>query len=114
MGNSYDFTKQDVYAIDSFLSLAFYNGYEEDVRDIRQSLYKAFSFDPDDKWKTVSRPNWKERCGRDKIEEFGGIFWSWLVLQYGDYGTSPRFGWIYAENARRLYNIISESLENDQ
>ena len=109
MRSVYDFTEQDKRAIDSFLSLAFYNGYEEDVEDIKKSLYKAFEFDAEDKYKTVSRPDWKKKCGRDKIEEFGGIFWSWLVLQYGDYGTSPRFGWIYAETARRLYNIMNES-----
>lgn len=110
----HDFTKQDVEAIGSFLSLAFYNGYEEDVSDIRKSLYKAFAFDPEDKFKTVSRPeNWS-KCHNRKVDEFGGIFWSWLVLRYGDYGTSPRFGWIYGENARRLYTIISERLEDNE
>lgn len=111
---SYDFTRQDVNAIQSFLSLAFYNGYEEDITDIKKSLYKAFNFDVDDKYKNVSRPeHWKREIGH-KVDDFGGIFWSWLVLQYGDYGTSPRFGWIYAENARRLYTIISELLEDNE
>jgi hypothetical protein len=110
----YDFTKQDVEAIHSFLSLAFYNGYEEDVADIRKVLYKAFSFDVDDKYKTVLRPeHWSKKINH-KIDDFGGIFWSWLVLQYGDYGTSPRFGWIYAENSRRLYTIISGLLESEE
>ena len=104
---NYDFTRQDVDAINSFLLLATYNGHENDVRDIITALYKAFKIDADEIYKSVRRPDW-----RDKTDEFGGIFWSWLVLQYGDYGTSPRFGWIYAENARKLYTIMSELIES--
>lgn len=104
----YDFTRQDVDAIGSFLSLAWYNGYEESVKDIMKVLNTAFKFDVDNKYKAIFRP---EQWGYE-TDNFGAIFWSWLVLQYGDYGTSPRFGWLYPENSRRLYTIMSELLED--
>ena len=44
------------------------------------------------------------------VDEFGGIFWSWLVLRYGDYGTSPRYGWIYKEDAKKLFMIQMENM----
>ena len=53
------------------------------------------------------------KCGRAKVDEFGGIFWSWLVLRYGDYGTSPRYGWIYKEDAKKLYDIIQALYDTD-
>lgn len=111
MGNNNKFEQGDVDAIDSFLSLACYNGYEEDVTDIMNELHKMF--ESTDKFDSARRPDWKIKCGRDKVNEFGGIFWSWLVLQYGDYGTSPRYGWIYKEDAKNLYDIMQAIYDTD-
>ena len=104
-------TEIDKQAIHSFLSLACYNGYEDDVQDILKALEVAFRCD--DKYKAVMRPDWK-RYKDSKIDEFGGIFWSWLVIQYGDYGTSPRFGWLYPREAREIANFIKESLQDNE
>ena len=30
---------------------------------------------------------------------FPRVFWSTLVMEYGEYGTSPRYGWITERNA---------------
>lgn len=111
MENNNKFTQGDVDAINSFLSLACYNGYEEDVTDILNELHKMF--ESTDKFDSAKRPDWKVKCGRDKVDEFGGIFWSWLVLRYGDYGTSPRYGWIYKEDAKKLYDIIQAIYDTD-
>jgi hypothetical protein len=108
------FTEQDKDAIESFLSLAFYNGWEQDVKDVCEALSVSRTIEIKNGYEPVSRPDWKAKCGRDKIDEFGGIFWSWLVLQYGDYGTSPRYGWIYVENARKILEIIEEIYEEEQ
>lgn len=92
MEENYEFTEQDKDAIESFLSLAFYNGWEQDIEDICEALRVSKTIEPRNCYEPISRPDWKAKCGRDKTNEFGGIFWSWLVLQYGDYGTSPRYG----------------------
>lgn len=113
MENNNKFTQGDVDAINSFLSLACYNGYEEDITDIMNELHKMF--ESTDKFDSAKRPDWKVKCGRDKVDEFGGIFWSWLVLRYGDYGTSPRYGWIYKEDAKNcmiLYRLFMIQMEN--
>ena len=105
-------TDADRQAIHSFLSLACYNGYEEDIQDILKALKTAFRCD--DKYKAISRPDWEKKYGDYKIDEFGGIFWSWLVIQYGDYGTSPRFGWLYPREAREIADFIEETLQNNE
>ena len=105
MNYDYDFTETDVYAIESFILLADYNRYEQDILDIMEQLQAMFQSKAE--YDCATRPDWTLKCGRDKVDEFGGIFWAWLVLQYGDYGTSPRFGWIYKETAKKLYNIMS-------
>ena len=108
-----DFTMKDKEAIRSFVLLASYNGYMQDIKNILKTLFRAYDFDPVSpvaQYNSILRPRDWEKCSGMKVDEFGGIFWSWLVLQYGEYGTSPRFGWIYAENARRLYSILGECL----
>lgn len=116
MSDVHDFTQEDINAIDSFLSIAFYNGYEEDVNDIVECLKESLKNDLtfENSYKSISRPDWQSKYGRSKVDEFGGIFWSWLVLQYGDYGTSPRYGWIYMYNARKILEIIQELQQEDQ
>lgn len=111
MTDKYKFTQADVNAINNFLSLACYNGWEDDVKDIMRSLKQSYKLE--NKLGSVQRPDWKKKCGRDKIEEFGGIFWSWLVIGSGEYGTSPRFGWIYRDNAQVLYDIMDNLLKTD-
>ena len=113
MADVNEFTEQDKDAIESFISLAFYNGWEQDIKDICEVLSIAKTIDIKNGYEPISRPDWSKKCGRNKIDEFGGIFWSWLVLQYGDYGTSPRFGWIYVENARKILEIIEEIYEEE-
>ena len=36
------------------------------------------------------------------------ILWSVLVVMYGDYGTSPRYGWLEAEHRDILIEIIKK------
>lgn len=112
MENNYGFSENEVSAISSFLALAHYNGYEDDIKDILKELKKSFAVNGVYDCICISRPDWKSKCGKDKIDEFGGIFWSWLISQYGDYGTSPRYGWIYKDNGINLYKIIKKLWEN--
>lgn len=88
-------------AIMSFLWLAWYNGFLEEVNDIYEALKKADEY-------TVSRPDkWREKQEWG-VDEPCGVFWSWLVMMYGDYGTSPRFGWIESKNAEYLISVFEE------
>ena len=111
MNDNYNFTPEDTHAIEAFISLACYNGYGKDITDILDELHKMV--DSTKQFDVARRPDWKTKCGKDKVDEFGGIFWSWLVLRYGDYGISPRFGWIDKENAKKLYDIIQAIYDTD-
>ena len=82
MNYDYDFTETDVYVIESFILLADYNRYEQDILDIMEQLQEMFQSKAE--YDCATRPHWTLKCGRDKVDEFGGIFWAWLVLQYGD------------------------------
>ena len=47
-----------------------------------------------------------------KHDEFSNnqfeIFWMMLVLMYGDYGTSPRSGWLNMENKNEIISFIDQ------
>lgn len=42
------------------------------------------------------------------------ILMSAIVMQYGEYGTSPRFGWIYDEHKEKVLAHLKELLEYHQ
>ena len=42
----------------------------------------------------------------------GDIMYGILVILYGDFGTSPRSGWIYDENREYLIDCIDEIKNN--
>lgn len=88
-------------AIRSFLWLAFYNGFLEEVNDIYEELKKPTDY-------SIKRPEkWREKHEYG-VDEPCGVFWSWLVMMYGNYGTSPRFGWIDKKNAEYLISVFED------
>lgn len=89
-------------AIRNFMWLARYNGYLEEVNDIYEKLKSSTEIS------YITRPEkWREKEGYG-VDELCGIFWSWLVMMFGDYGTSPRFGWIDKENTKYLIEVFDD------
>lgn len=87
-------------AIINFMWIAHYNGYLEEVNDIYEALKNPTH--------CIQRPDkWREKDNYG-VDEFEGVFWSWLVMMFGDYGTSPRFGWIENKNAEYLISVFDE------
>jgi hypothetical protein len=62
-----------------------YNGYLGDIKRIYDYI-RAESIQ-------ANIPDWLTEEYED-CDNFIRVFWSVLVMAYGDYGTSPRFGWI--------------------
>lgn len=62
-----------------------YNGYDQQVKDIYEYLKQetVVAFFPHDLGILSNNVDSPDR-----------ILWSTLVVEFGDYGTSPRFGWI--------------------
>ncbi len=42
-----------------------------------------------------------------KVDEFPNIVWALMVIMFGDYGTSPRFGWIDVENKEKALVFLN-------
>jgi hypothetical protein len=45
------------------------------------------------------------------VREDADIFYGTLVNCYGDYGTSPRYGWIESENKKDVIQALEDELE---
>lgn len=67
-----------------------YNGYSEIVQSLLRHIYK-FS-----KNEFITSPDWLKYG--NEIETVEAIMWFLLVCMFGEYGTSPRFGWIEKRN----------------
>lgn len=94
-------SKEEISAIEAFIDISEYNGYEEEVKLILDNLYQANKVGL-----YAMKPH--TDC------EFVDIFWAWLVLRYGEYGTSPNSGWIEDENTILLYEVISNIMKGAQ
>lgn len=70
--------------IDALLWVLSYNGYDEKIMQI----YKYLKENADKS--QVPYPDWLS----DDADAPDRILWSVLVMLDGDYGTSPRYGWI--------------------
>lgn len=70
--------------IDALLWVLWYNGHDDKIMRIYNYLKETA-----DK-SQVSYPDWLS----DDADAPDRILWSVLVMLDGDYGTSPRYGWI--------------------
>ena len=90
--------KKEEYAVEMWVCLIWYNGGMNWITDIIESLNNAGNGSAD------FPKSWE-------WEENGGcLFWEWLVLMFGDYGTSPRMGWIIPENVKPLKDFLQRHL----
>ena len=71
--------------INSLLWVLWYNGYEQQIKDIYEYIKQEEV--------TASYPH-DLGILSDDADSPDRILWSVLVMEYGNYGTSPRFGWI--------------------
>lgn len=71
-----------------------YNGWSDLVVKLAAYIVTERKLTP-----TISFP---PMLGSMDCDLFPRVLWSMLVLMYGDYGTSPRYGWLRAENAEEV------------
>ena len=69
---------------------AWYNG-ESDTFDRLLDYLKSNYSQTADIFEPIYRPDWIKSDGSTDILE---LYWMILVCQWGEYGTSPRSGWI--------------------
>jgi len=88
--------------LNSLLTVLWYNGYEDCIkaiyyyiRDCKNESYIPF-------------PNHEKNILSYDFDKPDRILWSVLVMKYGDYGTSPRCGWIDVENKDTILEQFKE------
>lgn len=78
-------------------SIAFYNGHDEEIKQVIEYLK---SYDKSNS--TIFMP---EFLRSNDCDYFINILWQLSVLLYGDYGTSPRYGWLESENLEKILDM---------
>lgn len=120
---TYDFGADDIdwnYTLLGALPIiVFYNGLGEQLKIARDYLI-AQKKKIEDREYSVSTTRPDKLCGFDSkgnsTEEFSQfeIFWMLLVLIFGNYGTSPRYGWINHEQIDDAILFINWLLEGEE
>ena len=89
--------------IETLDSIVWYNGIYEGLEKIKEDLLIQNTNDKYTRFgKTTEYKH--EEFYDDQFE----IFWMMLVLLYGNYGTSPRSGWLEMENKEKIIEFIDK------
>ena len=89
--------------LSAMLTIGYYNGYE----DILAELLECFKNSNEC---CVPMPQKFELIN---CNEYPRILWSFLVMQYGDYGVSPRYGWIYGDDLGIIIEEFEQALKEN-
>lgn len=68
------------------LTVLWYNDFEDKIEELIRYISSSMDF-PD----YCPHP---ESWSQDSYNSPMGLLWSCLVLEFGDFGSSPRYGWI--------------------
>lgn len=80
------------------------------------ALLTSYYYNRDDKdvvaiiERTINRLN-NTRQVHEDIDEDVDIFMGAIICRYGDYGTSPRYGWLEERYKIPVMNVLTEELE---
>lgn len=83
--------------IDILDGITWYNGIFDPLFEVKNMLTGTKEFENNN----MLRPK-----GEQFEDEQFEIFWMMLVLLFGDYGTSPRSGWLEIENKDEIIEFI--------
>lgn len=82
------------------------------TKEIVRSIIDSFYYNRDDKDVIMLCEEVKDRICAYNVNctDDGDIFYGMLVLLYGEYGTSPRTGWLESDD-KEIIEIINEEIE---
>ena len=89
--------------IDALDGITWYNGIYEPLLKLKEDLIHQKT---DDNYTKVDEFLKVKHNGFDDGQF--QIFWMMLVLLYGDYGTSPRSGWLEMKNKEKIIEFIDK------
>ena len=82
--------------LESLLVIGFYNGLEEEIKEISSYIRENSTITNS---AIIQFPSFLKEYD---CNHYLRVLWSVLVLEYGDYGTSPRFGWLESASVKEL------------
>ena len=88
--------------LDTLGIIAWYNGHSEEIEEIIKYIENY-----EGKY-NIPMP---EFLRNNDCDYFMNILWQISVLTYGDYGTSPRFGWLEIENKEKILKMWTHWFE---
>lgn len=93
--------------LDTLNSVIWYNGLYSFLFEIKYDIENDIGIDE------VGQFTLNEYEDRhENIDEQEEIFWMILVLLFGDYGTSPRRGWLYIQNKDGILKFLNAILQD--
>lgn len=95
--------------IDVLDSITWYNGIYEPLLRLKKDLLDSNDNGIYMKWNDKLEPKY-EYFSDNQFE----IFWMMLVLMFGDYGTSPRSGWLCLDKKEKIIEFIDKITKTSQ
>ena len=89
--------------IDALDGITWYNGIYEPLLKLKEDLINQKT---DDNY--LRKDNFLKGKHKGFDDDQFEIFWMMLVLLYGDYGTSPRSGWLEMKNKEKIIEFIDK------
>ena len=93
--------------VESFYKLAWYNGFDKEIKRLYKYINKEYKKGSTEH-RHVSMPEWLEEYD---CNHFLRVFWSILVIEYGDYGTSPRYGWLECDRVKYFIKDLHDTIQ---
>lgn len=93
--------------LDTLNGVIWYNGIYDFLFKIKDEIEKNVGIDEAGQY-TLS--GYEDR--HEHIDEQEEIFWMILVLLFGDYGVSPRRGWLYIKNKVEILKFLDAILQD--
>lgn len=95
---------EDATLLEALSIIVDYNGWYDTLQEIKRYIQTELKNNLDESsYYGIIRPKFLRNIDSDL---FPCIIWSILVLQCGEYGTSPRTGWIEKGRAEDAIKII--------
>ena len=95
----------EMTAVEALGAIASYNGWQ-DVLYAMKDYIQIEAQQPHNTYWGVQFP--EDILRKYDPDMYPRVIWSIMVMMYGDYGTSPRFGWINGSSAHDALRWITE------
>jgi len=93
---------------DCLLTVGEYYGWGDEIERMFRYILKEYEANKNAKYEGISIPDY---IVKEHMDDYIRILWSTMVCEYGNYGTSPQYGWLYVcthEMSEASYKGIDE------